>query len=473
MSQLHAADRLASLSPRLEAAGQEHLIRFAERLDPAARARLAEQVESIDLELLLRLTSGRGLAHADAGEPSPPETVDAADPAALDRRREGERLLRHGKVAAFTVAGGQGTRLGWNGPKGTFPATVVTGRPLFRVFAEQILATQDRFGAEVPWYVMTSPANDAETQAFFRDNNRFGLAPGQVCFLVQGTMPSVDLEGRILLEAPDRVALNPDGHGGSLRGLRESGAIEEMKARGIGQISYFQVDNPLVRILDPLFLGFHAADERSSGEMSGKMVPKRNAAEKVGVFCRRGGRTGVVEYSDLPKSLAEARDADGRLRFRAGNIAVHLLSVEFVDRLTADPLTSGLPYHRAVKKVPCLDLATGQRIEPSEPNGVKFETFVFDAMPIARKALVMETSRLEEFAPIKNASGEDSPASSRQAQSDRHASWLEARGVRVARDADGHAAARIEIQPRTAMSAGELAGKALPDRIDPGSEVVI
>ena len=173
--------------------------------------------------------------------------------------------------------------------------------------------------------------------------------------------------------------------------------------------------------------------------------------------------------------IDEAADAAAmrEVREETGLEAVHLLSVEFVDRLTADPLTSGLPYHRAIKKVPCLDLATGQRLEPSEPNGVKFETFVFDAMPIARKSLVMETSRLEEFAPIKNASGEDSPASSRQAQSDRHASWLEARGVRVARDSDGHAAARIEIQPRTAMSAGELAGKALPDRIDPGSEVVI
>ena len=468
-------DRLATLAPSLEAAGQAHLVRWCEGLDAERRERLLDHLAELDLPLLAKLASDTAKASEDGGSLEPPETVDASDPAALERRTAGEALLRDGKVAAFTVAGGQGTRLGWNGPKGTFPATVVTGKPLFRVFAEQILATQDRFAPSepIPWYVMTSPANDADTQAFFRDNNFFGLAPVQVSFLVQGTMPSVDFEGRVLLESPDSLCLGPDGHGGSLRALRRSGALEEMAARGVEQISYFQVDNPLVRILDPLFLGFHAADPRSSGEMSGKMVAKRDAAEKVGVFCRRDGRTTVVEYSDLPKELAEAHDAHGRLRFRAGNIAVHAISVEFAMRLTEDGAAIGLPFHRAIKKVPHLDLATGAMVTPQDPNAIKFETFVFDAMPLAKRALVMETSRLEEFAPIKNATGEDSAESSRQAQSDRAASWLEARGVKVARHPDGHAAARIEIQPRTALCAADLATRPLPDRIDPGSEVVI
>ena len=467
--------RLAALAPALESAGQAHLIPWCEGLEASARDRLLDQLAELDLPLLARLSGGGGDESAASGDLEPPETVDATDAAALERRAAGEAMLAAGKVAAFTVAGGQGTRLGWNGPKGTFPSTIVTGKPLFRVFAEQILATQDRFAPSepIPWYVMTSPANDADTQAFFRDNNRFGLAPGQVFFLVQGTMPSVDFEGRVLLESPDSLCLNPDGHGGSLRALRRSGALEEMTARGIEQISYFQVDNPLVRILDPLFLGFHAADPRSSGEMSGKMVAKRNAGEKVGVFCRRGGRTTVVEYSDLPKELAEASDAQGRLRFRAGNIAVHAISVDFAMRLTEEGAEIGLPFHRAIKKVPHLDLATGAIVAPAEPNAIKFETFVFDAMPLAKRALVMETSRLEEFAPIKNATGEDSAESSRQAQSDRAASWLEARGVKVARHADGHAAARIEIEPRTALCAADLATRPLPDRIDPGSEVVI
>lgn len=467
-------DRLDALVPALEAAGQSHLAKWCESIAPAAREQLLGDLVSIDLELVGRLVRGEGLHEEASGELEPPETVDASDPAALERRAAGEALLRNGKVAAFTVAGGQGTRLGWNGPKGTYPATPVTGRPLFRVFAEQILATEERFGgAPIAWYVMTSPANDAETRAFFRDNNDFGLAPGQVRFIVQGTMPAVDSEGRILLESEGRIALAPDGHGGSIRALHESGALAEMRAAGVEQISYFQVDNPLVRILDPLFLGFHAADPRSSGEMSGKMVPKRDAGEKVGVYCRRGGRTGVVEYSDLPEELAVAVDGDGRLRFRAGNIAVHAISLAFAERLAEGAEGFGLPFHRARKKVPHVDPATGDRVEPEAPNAVKFETFVFDAMPLAGRAIVMETSRREEFAPIKNAEGDDSPASSRVAQSERAASWLEARGVRVARDADGRVAASIEIQPRTALCAADLATQALPDRIDPGSEVVI
>jgi UDP-N-acetylglucosamine/UDP-N-acetylgalactosamine diphosphorylase len=467
-------DRLAALAPALDAAGQGHLARWCEALEGEARDRLLEDLASIDLELVARLVRGEGLHQEASGDLAPPETVDASDPAALERRTAGEALLREGKVAAFTVAGGQGTRLGWNGPKGTFPATPVTGRPLFRVFAEQILATEQRFGGgPIAWYVMTSPANDAETQSFFRDNNDFGLAAGQVRFLVQGTMPSVDEAGRILLAATDRVALAPDGHGGSIRALHESGALAEMRSRGVEQISYFQVDNPLVRILDPLFLGFHAADPRSSGEMSGKMVPKRNSGEKVGVFCRREGRTGVVEYSDLPADLAESIDGDGRLRFRAGNIAVHAISVAFAERLAGGEDGFGLPFHRARKKVPHLDLASASPVDPTTPNAIKFETFVFDAMPLAERALVMETSRLEEFAPIKNAEGEDSPASSREAQSERAAAWLETRGVKVARHPDGRVAATIEIQPRTALCAADLATQALPDRIDPGSEVVI
>jgi UDP-N-acetylglucosamine/UDP-N-acetylgalactosamine diphosphorylase len=477
MASAPTSDRLASLAPALEAAGQGHLVSWCRRLDPRPQERLLEELSQLDLPLLRRLLAGKGLAASadSAAELAPVESVAADDPAAPNAARRGAGLLAAGKVAAFTVAGGQGTRLGWNGPKGTFPATVITGKPLFRTFAEQVLATQDRFGPRepIPWYVMTSPANDADTQAFFRDNNHFGLAPGQVSFLVQGTMPSVDLEGRILLEAPDRLALNPDGHGGSLRALRSSGCLEEMRSRGIEQISYFQVDNPLVRILDPLFIGLHAGDPRSSGEMSGKMVPKRDAGEKVGVFCSREGRVEVVEYSDLPRELAEATDPDGRLRFRAGNIAVHLISVEFVERLTAGAAAFGLPFHRAVKKVPHLDLSSGASVSPAAPNAVKFETFVFDAMPLAKRSLVMETSRREEFAPIKNATGEDSAESSRQAQSDRAAAWLEANGVAVARRPDGSVAAKIEIQPRTALCAAALASRSLPTRIDAGSELVL
>ncbi len=473
------ADRLDELRARFEAAGQGHVFRYLGELDEASRDELLEQLAVIDLEEIARLAApghAASAASADASsiEPAPYIPLDA--PGLAQYHAAGDDLLRAGKVAAFVVAGGQGTRLGWRGPKGTYPSTVITGKPLFRVFAEQILAASRRYGVAIPWYVMTSPLNDAETRAFFRDNNWFGLEQRDVFLFPQGTMPSIDASGKLLLEAKGRLAVNPDGHGGALRALRASGAVEDMQARGIEQLSYFQVDNPLVRVMDPTFLGLHASHPDSSGEMSSKMVPKRDAGEKVGVFCRdRGpsGRTRVLEYSDLPASIAEARDPDGRLRFRAGSIAIHILSVAFIDRLTSRSSHFGLPFHRAKKKVPCIDLATGRTIEPSEPNGIKFEAFIFDAIPICRKSLVVETSRVEEFAPIKNATGEDSPASSHALQSDRAGTWLASVGVSIPRRPDGSVDAKIEISPLTALEPADLRKANLPTAIARGAEVVL
>jgi UDP-N-acetylglucosamine/UDP-N-acetylgalactosamine diphosphorylase len=447
------------LRARLEAAGQGHLLRFMDRLDAAGRDRLLEDIAALDLDLLATLRDGSGPIAAGAAVPAdldPPAVVGLEDAAARAEARDaGESMIREGRVAAFTVAGGQGTRLGWRGPKGTFPATPVTGKPLFRVFAEQILATQRRYGVVIPWYIMTSPENDSDTRAFLLDNNCFGLERRHIMLMPQGVMPSVDDAGRILLAAPDRVAVNPDGHGGSLRVLRSSAALEDMRGRGIEQISYFQVDNPSVRAIDPVFLGLHAAHPGSSGEMSSKIVRKTDPAEKVGVFARSGDRTMVVEYSDLPAELAEARADDGSLRFDAGSIAIHVLSVDFVERITGDD-GPRLPFHMARKKVPHVDLETGEPVEPAEPNATKFELFIFDAIPLARRSLVVETDRVAEFAPIKNASGSDSPSTSHRLQSERAARWLEARGVAVPREADGRVAALLEIGALTAMEPEHL-----------------
>lgn len=469
-------DGIDALRRDFERAGQGHVFRFWNDLSPEERALLGEQLASIDLAEIARLAGHRG-GGGDAAidvanlAPAPYVPLDERD----DRRYAaiGEERLRSGKVAAFTVAGGQGTRLGWRGPKGSYPATPVTGKPLFRVFAEQILAGSRKYGVAIPWYVMTSPLNDAETRSFFRDNNWFGLEERDVFLFPQGTMPSVSDEGKLLLEEKHLLAVNPDGHGGALRALRSSGAIEEMLARGVDDISYFQVDNPSVKILDPVFLGLHAAHPESSAEMSSKMVPKRDAGEKVGVFASVGGRTRVLEYSDLPKDVAEARDGDGRLRYVAGSIAIHVLSVAFVDRLTRTSESFGLPFHRARKKVPHLDLVTGRRVEPSAPNAVKFEAFIFDAIPLCARSLVVETSRVEEFAPIKNADGEDSPATSHRLQSDRAGAWLEQHGVAVPKREDGHVDAKIEISPHTALAPEDLKRTPLPREIARGAEVVV
>jgi UDP-N-acetylglucosamine/UDP-N-acetylgalactosamine diphosphorylase len=275
----------------------------------------------------------------------------------------------------------------------------------------------------------------------------------------------------MLLSSPSVIAVNPDGHGGAVRALRDSGALAQMRREGIDTLSMFQVDNPLVRVVDPLFIGLHAGHPASSAEASSKVVPKRNAAEKVGVFCASGGRTMVVEYSDLPAGLASSAHADGSLRFNAGSIAIHAFGVPFLERIAQG--AGALPLHHAAKKVRHVSVPEGEPVDPTSPNAVKLETFIFDAVPLATKALVLETDRDEEFAPIKNGEGEDSPASSRTAQLERAARWLESRGTRVARDASGALRCEIEISPLTACDAGEIPARLIPREVSEGQTVMM
>ncbi len=474
------SERLEQARATLAAHDQSHLLRFADSLSSAQLDQLLSQIESIDFEELDGLIE-RHVRHPALVAPPrdlnpakfyprpPTETYDVEL-----YRRVGEELIRAGKVAAFTVAGGQGTRLGWNGPKGTYPASVVTGKPLFRMFAEQILATQRTYGVTILWYIMTSPMNDADTRAFFADNNCFGLRRANIHMFPQGVMPALDKStGKVLLEPRDSIALSPDGHGGSIKALRSSGAVEAMAGRGIEHISYFQVDNPNVRVIDPLFIGLHASAPDSSAQFSSKMVAKTDPAEKVGVFCTSAGRTIVIEYSDLPQNLATARDEIGELKYRAANIAVHVIGRQFVEQLTENSHEFGLPLHRALKKVSHVDIDSGRVIEPAEPNAVKLETFVFDAMTLAKSSIILETDRVSEFAPIKNASGADSPATSHQLQSDRAAKWLEARGVEIPWDDDGHVRAAIEISPLTALEPSDLMAADLPARVEAGQELLL
>jgi UDP-N-acetylglucosamine/UDP-N-acetylgalactosamine diphosphorylase len=278
-----------------------------------------------------------------------------------------------------------------------------------------------------------------------------------VVFFTQATMPAINFNGHLLLAAKDQIARSPDGHGGSLPALRRSGALDDMARRGVEIVSYFQVDNPLVHCIDPLFIGLHDLQE---AEMSSKCVPKRHPLEPLGNFCLIDGKVTVIEYSDMPEQLARATTDDGRLRFAAGSIAIHLLSRGFIERLTAGG-DCALPYHRAEKAVPFVDEA-GSVVRPEAPNAVKLEMFVFDAMPLAEKVVILETERSEEFSPIKNAEGQDSPATSLHDQVRRAATWLEDAGISVPRDADGQVAAAIEISPLLADGA-EL----LKERIDP------
>lgn len=448
---------MSSLTERLGDAGQEHLADALDRLDGAARARLAAQLEEIDFRgighLFRELTGHAADAFADL---EPPDVI-ALPRDEIDRDREraareaGEDLLRADRVAAVLVAGGQGTRLGFDGPKGAFPFAPVTGRILFAHHAAKIAACRRRYGCALPWYVMTSPQNDAETRAIFAEHRYFGLDESSIRIFVQGTMPAVDrMSGRILLEAPDRVATSPDGHGGLFPALARNGLLGEMRGRGITTFFTFQVDNPLTRVARPEFLGAHAM---AGAEMSNVVVRKLSAQERMGVVARRGGRTVLVEYSDLPDELARATDGGGELVFWAGSIAVHAIEVDLADRITGQG--EGLPFHAAIKPVPYVD-ASGATVTPDAPNAVKFESFIFDALPLAERVCSLEAARGEEFSPIKNAEGADSPETARRDLNRLYAGWLDAAGVAVPRDERGDPTVDIEIDPGYAMSAREL-----------------
>jgi UDP-N-acetylglucosamine/UDP-N-acetylgalactosamine diphosphorylase len=449
-----SASHADALRADFSRAGQEQIFRFWDNLTPAGQTALREQAAQIDLPEITRLIAshvriqGKVVVDFSRLRPAPyiarPE--NGGDPAAWSNARTvGETALREGRVACFTVAGGQGTRLGYDGPKGAFPVTPVRGHSLFQVFAEKIRAAGLRYGRTPPWFIMTSPANHDATINFFESHRFFGLEPQHVHFFPQGRMPAVDFNGKILLEAPDRLALSPDGHGGSLRALARSGAVELMRREGVDLLSYFQVDNPLVRCVDPAFIGFHL---EARSEMSSKMAPKRGGGEKVGNFCRdENDRLLVIEYSDMPRALSEERDASGELHYRSGSIGIHVIDREFVERVgTGRDEACRLPFHRADKKIATVD-DTGQPVQPDQPNGVKFEMFVFDALPFARNAIVVETARADDFSPVKNATGVDSAASCRDDQLRQFARWLRAVGEKIPADDSGLPPFAFEISP--------------------------
>ena len=436
-----------------EIGGQGHVFGFWDDLDDNEKSSLLEQAEEIDLEELDSLVAN--LVKGDSVElevdysklrPAPyePMPFDMDEDRSWSSAKEaGEEALRGGRVAAFTVAGGQGTRLGYDGPKGTFPVTPINNKTLFQVFAEKIRASRDRYHCQLPWYIMTSHANHEATVSFFRKHKFFHLGEDTVKFFRQGRMPAVDFDGRILMESKWKIAMSPDGHGGALRALDRSGALAEMISNGIDLLSYFQVDNPHVQVADPYFLGFHI---QSGSEMSSKMLPKAYEDEKLGHFCLNGDRLEVIEYSDMPGELTSMRDENGKLLFIAGSVAIHIVSVPFIQKVVAEGSPISLPFHKAVKKIACVD-GSGAIEEVDAPNGVKFEMFVFDALPFAENSVIVETTRLGDFSPVKNATGVDSADSCRKDQQKLFASWLAHEGIKLELDEDGVPAKKIEISP--------------------------
>lgn len=447
---------------------QEHLLTFWERLSPSQRSELLADIAQINWEAL---EAARSQAARDPSpsEIQPPSVFRFAAPAGsgaaaaagnpgvdvigTDRgqeiRRRGRELLTAGRAAALTVAGGQGTRLRFDGPKGMFPITPVRNKTLFQNFAEAILATRRRYGADLAWYIMTSPDNHQATVAYFEQQRFFGLPSRDVFFFRQGTMPALDDQGRILLSERHRVGFAPDGHGGVLAALAAAGGLDDLRRRGIDYVSYFQVDNPLIPPFDPSFLGLVHLERSEAGS---KVVPKAFDEEKVGVFGIMNGRLQVIEYSDLPAELARRKHPDGTRVFDCGNIAAHVFAVKAIERWSGVGATA-LPWHRAHKAIPHVDLTSGNLVQPQQPNATKFEQFIFDTVPLADHPVLLEVDRAEEFSPVKNAEGVDSPHTARQALHERALRWL----CQADALTTGSAAPRlVEISPLLALDADQL-----------------
>jgi UDP-N-acetylglucosamine/UDP-N-acetylgalactosamine diphosphorylase len=449
------------LRQQLQRHGQEHVLAWYPELTDNERDSLLKQLQAIDLEQLQRLYRDRDqtfqLPPPEAIKPIPVIRLDADQRQA---KAEGEKALRAGKVAVLLVAGGQGSRLGFDQPKGMFPIGPVSNATLFQIHSEKVLALSRRYLGRrtIPLLVMTSPATDAETRTFFAEHRYFGLPAEEVFFFSQGTMPALDLAtGKLLLEERGRLFSSPNGHGGTLTALAESGLLRQLRERGIEQIFYFQVDNPLVKIADPVFLGHHLL---ARAEVSSKIIPKEGPTDKLGNLVLVDGRCTIIEYSDLPADLAQQTDEHGQLRIWAGSPAIHVFDVGFLERITGEGGASSrsLPFHIARKKVPYLD-EKGNCVEPAKENALKFERFIFDVLPLAARWTVVETSRREEFEPLKNATGKDSPQTVRQAISNLAGDWLEKAGVTVPRRDKGDVAVPLEISPLYALDAEELAPK--------------
>ncbi|MEM6980350.1 MAG: UDPGP type 1 family protein, partial [Planctomycetota bacterium] len=331
----------------------------------------------------------------------------------------------------------------------------VSGRTLFQFFADRLIATQTCYGQPVPLFLMTSAATDLPTKTYFETNKYLGLDPKQVTIFQQGTMPAVDAAtGKLLLSSKDSLALSPDGHGGTLRALDRNGCFDQMSEQGIKYLFYFQVDNPLVDLCDPVFIGHHLL---ADSELTTQVIRKRYPKEKVGNVVQVDGKTQIIEYSDLPDQAAEMTDSAGGLKLWAGNIAVHLFNVDFLTRMKSN--AAALPFHRASKKVPFVD-ASGTVQHPAEPNAIKFERFIFDLLPAAERTLICEVDPATSFAPVKNADGAatDTPELAKAAISDLHASWISQCGGQV------DSGVCVEINPRFALDAAAFCRK-IPENL--------
>ncbi|HTP09558.1 MAG TPA: UDPGP type 1 family protein [Anaerolineae bacterium] len=449
MSEIKSSLRAAlegGLYERVLQAGQEHIFRWWPDLTDKERAALANQITHIDFDLQEGVV-GKLLSapKEDFSRLVPAQSTTLREAALLTAKTRGEQAIQNGEVCSLVLAGGQGTRLGYSFPKGMYPIGPVSGKSLFEWFAESIRFISQRFGApnQIPWLIMTSEATDSDTRNFFQKKNYFGLRQERVYFFKQGMIPAIDFQGKLLMDTKYHICENPDGHGGVIKALGKSGLLDKLTQQGVQHIFLHNVDNCLAKICDPVFLGHHIA---ADADFSFKSLSKRSADETLGTIAYTGGKIKIIEYSDTPTEIASLKDEQGQLVYRNGSINTYLIRVSFMKQLFEQDRP--LPFHYAWKKIPALD-PSGNFYEPQEPNGIKLEKKIFDALQYTDKVTMVTANRTEEFSPLKNDEGSESYPSVIHDLQARFFAWLEHADFQL----PAGKVERIEISPLFAIDA--------------------
>lgn len=386
---------------------QEHLLKFYDKLEDVKdvkKEELLNQILETDFELLNKLYENINVEKTSEDKITPIPYVDKAkltEEELEQYRKKGEEAIKNNKYAIVTMAGGQGTRLGHNGPKGTFMLDLEPKKSLFEIFVDKLKEIKQKYNVIIPWYLMTSKENNNETIEFFEKNNYFDYPKDAIKFFIQGEIPMIDKNGKILLTEDGMIKQAANGHGGIFEAMFNNNIVDDIKKRGAEWIFIGPVDNPIVQMVDEVMIGY-AVDKNVLAV--GKSIVKANPAEKVGVFCKRNNKPSVVEYTEISKEMCEETDENGELVFGESHINCNLFNIKAIEKIGVEKL----PYHTAVKKATYMD-ENGEIIRPEEPNCYKFETFIFDSFEKLDNMEILRGKREEEFAPVKNKEGVDSP----------------------------------------------------------------
>ena len=404
-------EEIEDIKKKLKKYSQEHLLNNFENLSEEKQKRLLEQIENIDFDLIKSLydTTQNITTEIQDDQIKPIEFFDKEK--LYDDYKKykeiGEKAIRTKKLAAVTMAGGQGTRLGHDGPKGTYDIGLESHKSLFELLSDGLKEQGKKYGVIIPWFIMTSRENNDATVEFFAKHRYFGYEKDKnIFFFKQGELPMIDTEGKILIGEDGLIKEAANGHGGIYEALVKNGMTKKMRELGVEWVFIGGVDNCLVKMVDPVLMGI-AIDKNVTA--AGKSVVKANPQEKVGVFCKRNGRPSVVEYTEIPKEMSEATDENGNLIYGESHILCNLFNIDAIERMGSKPL----PYHIAFKKATYID-KDGNKVVPDGPNAYKFEAFLFDAFGELDDMAILRVKREEEFAPVKNATGTDSPETARE-----------------------------------------------------------